>query len=141
MRNASLAPLKGCGFVFGFSLFLFTSLLATAPHTMAADVEAPTATEDTLTIGSNDALSDDDMAAHRGGTETNTINVTSQQTLNTTSSGNTVNVNGNLSNGAITVGSNFGGSGFGSYVMNSGNNATISSGVSVSVLMLNGGPK
>ena len=76
------------------------------------------------------------MNANRGsGGVITTTNVASNQTLDSTSTGNTVNVTGNMTNGPISVGANFGVSGFGSYVMNTGNNAVINSGVSLSVLM------
>ncbi len=87
---------------------------------------------------SGKALNDEDMDVNRGGrANTTTITtVTSNQTMHSTSVGNTVNVEGNLVNGHISIGDNFGGSGIGSYVMNTGNNTTINSGVSLSVLML-----
>ena len=94
-------------------------------------ISAP-ATEETLTLAATDALSETDMTQERGGSAT----VVSDQTLASTSTGNVMNVTGNLTNGAIYTGENFGGSGFGSFVLNTGNNATISSGVSLSVLML-----
>lgn len=78
------------------------------------------------------AMSDVEMGSARAGFVQNTNNVTSNQTLNSSSSGNSVNVTGDLINGSIAA--EFGGSGFGSYVMNTGNNAVINSGVSLSVL-------
>lgn len=96
-----------------------------------------TTNEDNLAVSSADSLSDQDMTTNRGsGGTTNITTVTSDQTINATSSGNTLNVGGNLTNGSITIGNNFGGSGFGSYVLNSGNNSVINSGVSLSVLMM-----
>jgi hypothetical protein len=92
--------------------------------------------DDTVVISSADALSDADMGANRGGSITTTTTVISSQTMNSTSTGNAMNVNGNMTNGNIVMGNNFGGSGFGSYVMNTGNNAVINSGVSVSVLTI-----
>ena len=56
---------------------------------------------------------------------------TSEQTLSAATTGNSLNVGGNLSNGNISLGDNI--SGFGSYVMNTGNNSTINSAVSVNV--------
>lgn len=90
---------------------------------------------DTIFLASADALNDADMSANRGGT-LNITTVTSTQTMNSTSTGNTLTVGGSLTNGKISVGDNFGGSGIGSYVMNTGNNAVINSGVSLSVLMM-----
>jgi|GEM_PF-1942489 hypothetical protein len=109
-------------------LFLFAS--------SAPAAEAAASDNDMVVIASADALSQADMSANRGGTTVNTTTVTSNQTMDSTSSGNTVNVAGSLTNGPISVGSNFGGSGFGSYVMNTGNNSIINSGVSLSVLMM-----
>jgi len=56
---------------------------------------------------------------------------TSEQTLSAATTGNSLNVGGSLSNGNISLGDNI--SGFGSYVMNTGNNSTINSAVSVNV--------
>ncbi|MDD3370335.1 MAG: hypothetical protein PHE27_00770 [Alphaproteobacteria bacterium] len=81
----------------------------------------------------SEAAMNDSRAAQ--GTTIDITTVTSNQTLESTSTGNSVFVNGNMTNGTINVGSNFGGNGFGSYVMNTGNNAVINSGVSLSVLM------
>ncbi|MDR3423790.1 MAG: hypothetical protein P4M13_01750 [Alphaproteobacteria bacterium] len=109
--------------------FFFSSV----PFAHAATVS----NDDNIVIGSADALSETDMSADRGsGGTVNITTVTSTQTMNSTSTGNTLNVGGSLTNGSISVGSNFGGSGFGSYVMNTGNNAVINSGVSLSVLTL-----
>lgn len=81
------------------------------------------------------ALNDADMGALRAGyTVQNNTTVTSNQSMSATSSGNSVNVGGDMTNGSIS--GTFGGSGFGSYVMNTGNNAVINSGVSLSVLTL-----
>jgi hypothetical protein len=93
--------------------------------------------QDKIVLTSAIALNDAAMDIHRGsgGTST-TVSVTSNQSLSATSTGNTMNVGGNLTNGSIATGNDFGGSGFGSFVMNTGNNSTINSGVSVSILML-----
>jgi hypothetical protein len=92
--------------------------------------------EDSLIVGSADILSETDLEAHRGsGGTTTTTTVASNQSLSATSTGNVVNVTGDMTNGSIGN-STFGGSGFGSYVMNTGNNSTINSGVSLSVLMM-----
>lgn len=95
--------------------------------------------EDRISIASANALNDEDMSENRGGSttsNTNMITVSSSQTMHASSAGNTVNAGGDMVNGHISVGDNFGASGIGSYVMNTGNNATINSGVSLSVLML-----
>ncbi len=93
--------------------------------------------EDTILIAPDALLPLSDMDSKRGsGGISNTIDVSSNQTLSSTSTGNTVNVGGNLTNGSITTNGSVSGSGFGSYVLNTGNNATINSGVSLSVLSL-----
>jgi len=129
MKNA---PHKSGRWVF-VPVFLLTftaiSLFGQAAHA------AQTQDNDNIIIAANYIISDEDMAVKRasGGTA---ITVSSNQVINSTSTGNSVNVRGNLTNGDISTGSNFGGSGFGSYVMNTGNNSTINSGVSLSILML-----
>ncbi|MGB9152668.1 MAG: hypothetical protein WCD70_06235 [Alphaproteobacteria bacterium] len=118
----------GFNSVFG-CLFILTVLsLASAAHA----AEAPD--DDRLVISSADALSSDDMETSRGSGGTN-ISVSASQTMNSTTSGNTLDVGGSLTNGNISS-VTFSGSGFGSYVMNTGNNSTINSGVSLSVLMM-----
>lgn len=98
---------------------------------------AVTEDDDTISISATDLMSQEDLVESNGlGGTLNITTVTSSQTMDASSTGNSVYVFGNMTNGAITVGENFGGSGFGSYVMNTGNNATINSGVSVSVLTL-----
>lgn len=62
-------------------------------------------------------------------------NVISTQSLAATTSGNTLNVAGNLMNGDIAMGDQFGGSGFGSYVMNTGNNSTLTAATAVTIQM------
>ena len=108
---------------------------ATAPFAQTARAAQPQDI-DTIIIASEDKISDADMAVNRAASGGTTVTVSSDQVINATSTGNTMNVNGNLTNGNIVTGNNFGGSGFGSYVMNTGNNSTINSGVSLSVLML-----
>jgi len=88
-----------------------------------------------VSLSGASALDDADMSHSRGGSVTTTTTVTANQSMESTSSGNSMSVFGNMANGPITVGENFGGSGFGSYVMNTGNNTVINSGVSLSVLM------
>jgi hypothetical protein len=113
------------------SAFLFVlAFMPTAPA-VAADAN------DKVVIASEDSLSPADMGSSRGSGGTfNITTVTSNQTMESTSTGNTLNVGGSLTNGPIFVGENFGGNGFGSYVMNTGNNSVINSGVSLSVLMM-----
>jgi len=91
--------------------------------------------DDTIIISSAEPLSDADLDVRGGAGNTTITTVSASQTMNSTTSGNALNVGGNLTNGSISAVS-FGGSGFGSYVMNTGNNSTINSGVSLSVLML-----
>ena len=117
--------------------FFPASLLVLAFLIYAPAASAESLNSDSVVITENGALNAAVMGSNRGGTLTiTTTTVTSDQTLESTSTGNSLNVNGNLSNGPISVGSNFGGSGFGSYVMNTGNNSVINSGVSLSVLTL-----
>lgn len=76
-----------------------------------------------------DFLSVEDMDTNRG--MFGITEQTSEQTLSAATTGNSLNVGGNLTNGNIFVGDNV--RGFGSYVMNTGNNSTINSAVSVNV--------
>ena len=115
------------------AIFFGLSFLLFCPKAYATVVPSD---GDKVVIVSEDALSEADMNINRGsGGVYNTTTVASDQTMSSTSTGNSVNVAGNMTNGPITVGANFGGNGFGSYVMNTGNNAVINSGVSLSVLM------
>ncbi len=117
------------------SLPIFLFVVAFLPFVTASSAAA--SSDDMVVIGAASVLDDADLSANRGGTVTiTTTTVTSNQTLESTSTGNTMNVGGNLTNGPISVGDGFGGSGFGSYVMNTGNNSVINSGVSLSVLTL-----
>jgi hypothetical protein len=114
-----------------FILAFVLAFMMDAPNARSEDFNGPAELEA--------VLSDEDMDLNRGsrGMTTNTIStVTSNQTLTSTSTGNVMYVEGNLTNGAIAVGDNFGGSGIGSFVMNTGNNSVINSGVSLSVFML-----
>jgi hypothetical protein len=113
--------------------FLF--VLASLPFAPAAMAGNPS--DDFVSIPSSDLLKETELGSNRGeGSTVTTITVMSNQTMESTSTGNTLNVSGNLTNGPIYVGDNFGGTGFGSYVMNTGNNSVINSGVSLSVLMM-----
>lgn len=82
-------------------------------------------------------LSTNEMGESRG--TAGTINtITSAQTLASTTAGNSMNVGGDMTNGDISLGDNMGG--FGSYVMNTGNNSTINSAVSVNVQIMPAAP-
>lgn len=89
--------------------------------------------EDTIVLQADNKviLSQDDMNASRGGESINTTSLSSSQSLDATTSGNAINVGGDLTNGNIALGDNLGG--FGSYVMNTGNNSTINSAVSLNI--------
>jgi hypothetical protein len=91
---------------------------------------------DDIVLSSDDeiALSGNDMEFNRGAFDINTL--TSDQSLAAETTGNTLNVQGNLTNGNIYMGDHFGG--LGSYVMNTGNNSSISSAVSVNIQMMTG---
>lgn len=75
----------------------------------------------------------EEMDESRGGDGTNSL--VSTQTLSSTTTGNTLSVAGNLTNGDVNIGDGFGGSGFGSYVMNTGNNSSVNSAVTVNIQM------
>ncbi len=115
-----------------FRWLVFLSVVVVALASFGRKAAAEQA-DDTVAVESSDAITESDMSQKRGAGGNY---VTSNQTLTSTSTGNVMNVSGDLTNGSVVVGNNFGGSGFGSYVMNTGNNATISSGVSLSVLMM-----
>ncbi len=66
------------------------------------------------------------------GMTTGTGGITVQQNLNASTTG-SVAVAGDLTTGKISLGDNFGGNGFGSYVNNTGNNTAINSAMSVNV--------
>lgn len=118
--------------------FLLGAALAAFPFLLSSGaVGAAVSDRDEVVIDAEGLLSAKDMETSSGqGSSLSIVTVTSSQTMNSTSTGNTLTVSGSLTNGAISVGENFGGSGFGSYVMNTGNNAVINSGVSLSVLTL-----
>ncbi|MGB4100289.1 MAG: hypothetical protein WBK91_00035 [Alphaproteobacteria bacterium] len=105
------------------SRFLLVALCAAVPQALhAADLS-----QDEITFDATRAvdLNDDNRAA---GSE-----IESQQNL-AASSNSTLNVDGDLTTGKISIGSNFGGAGFGSYVNNTGNNSAINSAMSVNVI-------
>ena len=106
------------------------AFLSSAQVSMAADAE----NEDTVVFAPNDEklLTVSDMRSDRGAFGINTV--TSEQTLASTAAGNSLNVAGDLTNGKISIGENFGG--FGSYVMNTGNNTAINSAVTVNIQMM-----
>jgi len=118
--------------------FLSLGLLLVTQMGMVHAACAGTANDSIVIAGAKD-LDSESMSKSRGGTVT-IATVTANQTMESTSTGNSMTVFGNLANGSITVGDTFGGSGIGSYVMNTGNNSVINSGVSLSVLMLEATP-
>jgi hypothetical protein len=77
------------------------------------------------------SLSGIEMETNRGAFGVTTFDA--DQSLAATTSGNSLNVGGNLQNGNIAIGDHLGG--FGSYVLNTGNNSTINSAVAVNVQM------
>ncbi len=111
-------------------LILGLTVTGAAPAAFAVETEA----DDTVVFSMKDEkpLSLKDMEEDRGAFGINTL--TSEQTLASTSAGNALNVGGDLVNGKISVGDNFGG--FGSYVMNTGNNTAINSAVTVNIQMM-----
>lgn len=115
--------------------FLFALLLSAGSAARADEPAVPAADDDSVTIAAAEPLNNDDLDVRGGAGNTSVTTVTASQTMSSTTSDNTLNVGGNLTNGSISS-VNFGGSGFGSYVMNTGNNSTINSGVSLSVLMM-----
>jgi len=114
-------------------ILCFLTLTGDPSSAMAKDADA----EDSVVISSQDdvLLSRDDMKIKRG-TFGITNALSSEQMLETVAEGNALNVGGDLTNGNINFGDNFGG--FGSYVMNTGNNSAISSAVTVNVQMMSG---
>jgi len=91
---------------------------------------------DEVILGSgNDVseLSQTDLSEDRG--THGEDSVVSTQSLAATTSGNTLSVLGNLTNGAISIGDQLGGAGFGSYVMNTGNNSTLNAATSLTIQM------
>ncbi|MBI1273957.1 MAG: hypothetical protein GC131_07720 [Alphaproteobacteria bacterium] len=114
----------------GFTALFLAAALAAAPAWAMLD--------DEIIIEDEAAMDLDTMGAARGAAAENSA--VSTQTLAATATGNTVSVTGDLVTGSINIGDNFGGSGFGSYVNNTGNNTAINSAVSVNIQMLPGTP-
>ncbi|HAX92220.1 MAG TPA: hypothetical protein DCY07_08480 [Rhodospirillaceae bacterium] len=115
-------------------LSFFALMLLMGSPCLAADTKEGDA-EDMVAFSSADevALTSEDMDSQRGAAGfANTL--TSTQTINSSTTDNTLNVGGNLTNGQITVGDNLGG--LGSYVMNTGNNSTINAAVSLNVQIM-----
>jgi len=113
------------------TMALFVMGSATLGGSISPCLAAEIDTGDNVAISSveTSVLSYSEMSDNRG-----TFGITTQeseQELAAETSGNTLNVGGNLTNGNISLGDNI--SGFGSYVMNTGNNSTINSAVSVNV--------
>ena len=79
-------------------------------------------------------LTTNEMVENRGAAGSVENTITSAQTLAASTSGNSLNVGGDMTNGDINIGNNLGG--FGSYVMNTGNNSTINSAVSFNVQIM-----
>lgn len=106
------------------------TFLSSAHVSLAAEAE----NDDTVvfTLKDEKPLTMGDMRTDRGAFGVNTV--TSEQTLASSAAGNSVNVAGDLTNGTISLGDNF--SGFGSYVMNTGNNTAINSAVTVNIQMM-----
>jgi len=119
-----------------YSIFKTVALLIVSafPFVGMASVQAATASQAVTAISDDTdiALSQVDMASTRGGMATESL--ISTQSLAATTSGNTLDVGGNLTNGDINVGNNFGS--IGSYVMNTGNNSTINSAVSLNIQIM-----
>ncbi len=106
-----------------------------------ASYSKATETNNSLIIvneGNSVALSQKQMQSNRGASGIILNSLTSTQKLSATSSGNSLNVGGNLTNGDIVMGNDFGG--IGSFVMNTGNNSTINSAVSLNVQILPSSP-
>jgi hypothetical protein len=109
----------------------FMTLAGSASIGLAADTNA--AGDDVVSFSREDAvLSRIDLEVNRGTYGTNTV--ASEQSLASSAQNNSLNVQGDLTNGNISVGDKFGG--FGSYVMNTGNNTSINSAVSVNVQLM-----
>lgn len=112
------------------ALFAFASIMVVANASVAAEAGVND-TDDAISISSASEvrLTGGEMEGNRGAAGMNAVS--SSQTLSSISSGNSLNVSGNLTNGNISVGENMGG--FGSYIMNTGNNTTINTAVSLNV--------
>jgi hypothetical protein len=87
-----------------------------------------------LSASNEIALSKIEMDSNRGAASINTL--TSTQTLQAATSGNSFNVGGSLTNGNIALGNNF--NGFGTYLMNTGNNSTLNAALNLSVQLMAG---
>lgn len=120
-----------------FALLLLGSVLMTAAGSASVAAEAGQSTngDDSVLLSSlsMEPLSGSEMEKNRGAAAViNTLS--SSQSLEAATSGNTLSVGGSLTNGDVSLGDNMGG--FGSYVMNTGNNSTINSAVSLSVQIM-----
>lgn len=124
MRNAITKTL---------ALLMVLSGYMAAGHSLAAQASAKNAGDEPVFLSPDGGLlSNNELAGTRGAAAINTL--TSTQTLAASTSGNTLDVGGDLTNGEILIGQNFGG--FGSYVMNTGNNSTINSAVSLNIQIM-----
>ncbi len=82
---------------------------------------------------SDQALAENEMSDTRGAADLTPL---SNQMLAATTSGNSFSVAGDLTTGSINLGDALSGLGFGSFVMNTGNNTAINSAVALSVQIL-----
>ena len=115
-------------------LFIATisySLVGIASQAHAA--EAVVADEVVTFAEGEVALTTTEMDVNRGAAGVSNSIATSQ-TLSAATSGNSLNVGGDLTNGNVSIGENFGG--FGSYVMNTGNNSTVNSAVNFNLQIM-----
>lgn len=109
--------------LFMMFIFVFATPLSAARAAAKESEPSPLTAEDAI------QLSPSEMDSSRGTSNSNSI--VSTQSLGATTSGNVVSVGGNLNNGEISFNSSA--STLGSYVMNTGNNSTINSAISLNV--------
>lgn len=116
-------------------LFLLWALFAGGVVAPCAAQAAEDRSDSVWEDGFRDALlTPADLSADRGAGGADYTAV-STQSLAATTTGNALSVAGNLVNGTIALGNDFGGAGFGSYVMNTGNNSTLTAATSVTIQM------
>ena len=106
--------------------------------TMPAAAATGGADKITLTAKSEVQLTNAEMEGNRGAAGVTINSLASTQTLAASSFGNSFTVGGDVTNGNVYLGDNF--SGMGSYVMNTGNNSTINSAVSMNIQILPSSP-
>ncbi|MDD5586458.1 MAG: hypothetical protein PHY92_05825 [Alphaproteobacteria bacterium] len=112
----------------------FVSLAGSAGASFAA--EDVLASDSVFESADESSMSVTEMDVNRGTFGINAL--TSEQALAAETTGNALIVGGNMTNGTIAIGDNVGG--FGSYVMNTGNNSTINSAVAVNVQLAPSAP-